>query len=804
MAINDALCIAEQVASALAAAHTAGIIHRDIKPDNIILRHDSIVKVLDFGLAKLAEESPSGTEDPTRALVRTSTGVVMGTVTYMSPEQARGLSVDARTDIWSLGIVLYEMIAGRIPFDGPTSSDVSVSILEREPPVLTTIAPDASQELQRIVTKALRKNREERYQGIKDLLVALKALRQESELTAETATKLPRQTSGFQSAPTAWRPWHRIRKLLSTAAVLIGLLVIALVGWYFIRPHANATPPPLIAIPLTTDPGFEGMPSLSPDGNFVAFIAGGGEQQKDFDLYVKQIGSGPPLRLTCGPAVEEFPAWSPDGRSIAFVRPTGQKLEVFLISPLGGPERKMAETTPYRSSGELDWNANYLSWSPDSKYLVMADQASATEPFSLFVFSVATGEKRRLTTPPSAASTDGDPAISPDGHVLAFVRVISDGNPQLYLLPLSEDYGPAGEARRLDLPQTFVTGPAWTSDGREIIYSGSEPWEAGERKLWRVPVSGSDKPQPVASVGENGSHATISRHGNRLVYAVWTYDDDIWRVELVGPARNSPAVKLIASTRFEESPRYSFDGSRIAFTSDRSGHSEIWVCNSNGSSQVQLTSLAGAAGSPRWFPDSHRLVFDLLKGSEAHTYSIDADSRVPSRLTNDLSEDVTPRVSHDGKWIYFGSKRTGRMEIWRLRVEGGEAVQVTHNGGVEPIESADGKLIYYAKAVGETEVWKVPVSGGDETRVFGPVWFSWFAVVADGIYFIDSRGQAYAASSRENSLKFYRFATAATEKIADIRLNPGDGLSVSPDGRYALMPLGDPEVCDLNLVENFR
>jgi hypothetical protein len=147
------------------------------------------------------------------------------------------------------------------------------------------------------------------------------------------------------------------------------------------------------------------------------------------------------------------------------------------------------------------------------------------------------------------------------------------------------------------------------------------------------------------------------------------------------------------------------------------------------------------------------------------------------------------------------------MEIWRLRVEGGEAVQVTHNGGVEPIESVDGKVIYYAKATGETDVWKVPVSGGDETRVFGPVWFAWFAVVADGIYFIDNdpnSGQAYAASSRTNSLKFYRFARGTTEKVGDIKLNPSGGLSVSPDGRYALMALGDPEVCDLKLVENFR
>src|SRR4030095_10988611 len=168
--------------------HRNGIVHRDIKPENVMLREDGLVKVLDFGLAKLTETKGNlrvDTKAPTRAQVRTNPGVVVGTVTYMSPEQARGLEVDARTDIWSLGVVLYEMICGRIPFDGSTTSDIIVSILEREPPSLTTIAPNTPPELQRIITKALRKNRDERYQGIKDLLVDLKTLRQESDLQAK-------------------------------------------------------------------------------------------------------------------------------------------------------------------------------------------------------------------------------------------------------------------------------------------------------------------------------------------------------------------------------------------------------------------------------------------------------------------------------------------------------------------------------------------------------------------------------------------------------------------------------------------
>src|SRR5256714_11718504 len=177
--ITEALDVAIQVASALSAAHAAGIVHRDVKPDNIMLRRDRLVKVLDFGLAKLLEDRTALNPDaPTRLLVNTDSGVVMGTAQYMSPEQARGLEVDARTDIFSLGVVLYEMVAGRTPFEGATQGDVLVSILDREPTPLARFAPDVPAELERIVTKALAKDREARYQTMKDLAIDLRALKQ--------------------------------------------------------------------------------------------------------------------------------------------------------------------------------------------------------------------------------------------------------------------------------------------------------------------------------------------------------------------------------------------------------------------------------------------------------------------------------------------------------------------------------------------------------------------------------------------------------------------------------------------------
>src|SRR5256714_97063 len=286
MTVGETLNVGVQVASALAAAHQAGIIHRDIKPENIMVRTDGNVKVLDFGLAKLTEPKTSETAAPTLPQVETAPGVVMGTFSYMSPEQARGLPVDARTDIWSLGVMIYEMVAGRQPFEGETASDVMSLILQKEPPPLAHSSPEVPPELERIVRKALRKDKEERYQTIKDLLIDLRNLRKELELSAEMERSAPpisvsAMSSGQSAAATAHSASSaeyivtEIKQHKRATALILGIIFVSAVGFYlFSRRSAVLKQTALVNATftqLTDQAGPEYFPSLSPDGKSFAY-----------------------------------------------------------------------------------------------------------------------------------------------------------------------------------------------------------------------------------------------------------------------------------------------------------------------------------------------------------------------------------------------------------------------------------------------------------------------------------------------------------------------------------------------------
>src|SRR4030095_10964074 len=385
--VSEAMDIAIQIASALEAAHAAGIVHRDIKPENIMLRRDNLVKVLDFGLAKVSEAVTTSTM-PDQATVEwfhTDSGIVLGTSAYMSPEQTRGLPIDGRTDIWSLGVVFYEMVSGSQPLNGATQSDVLVSILQKEPPRLASEITNHRAALKRIFDKALQKDREQRYQSATELLEDLKRLRQETQTSVtnlSTARSLAFSTFNGRGL-----------KFVLFAAMVI----VAGLAWYKLSRPSTVQPvrPVPKVTPFTTFSGREQQPTFSPDGNQIAYSATG-DKGDNFDIYVKLVNSeATPLRLTSNPADDIYPAWSPDGKLIAFVRHVGAQLGIYTISPLGGTERQLySGTSALLSFYEF---GNALCWSPDGKYLAFSGQPTTDEPNSIFLLSTDTLEAHKIT-----------------------------------------------------------------------------------------------------------------------------------------------------------------------------------------------------------------------------------------------------------------------------------------------------------------------------------------------------------------------------------------------------------------------
>ena len=779
--LKDALDIATQTAQGLQAAHEKGVVHRDIKPANLMITgagSQQLVTVMDFGLAQLAGGSKI-TKPESR----------LGTVAYMSPEQTEGETVDHRTDIWALGVVLYEMISGQLPFKGHYDKAVLYSVMNEDPEPLSALRTGVPKEMERIANKALAKNPESRYQRVGDMLVDLRELQKQTELGAGDTRR----------AQPASKPASRALWYIAGAAVVIAV-ILGISAWLGVfGPSDDAPPEPLQAVPLTSYPGSEFSSSFSPDGNQVAFCWDG-ENQDNLDIYVKMIGSETPLRLTTHPARDFSPAWSADGRTIAFLRGMPrQKAAVLLIPAIGGPERLVAEIG-------YPIELPSLAWGPDGKELVVAERDSSGEPFALFLLLTETGERRRLTSPPAKSIGDFGPAFSPDGRGLAFARAIGGFAYYIYLLALAEDLTPNGEPQRLTFQNLPSWSPTWTPDGREIVYTIGRLFESSS-SLWRVSVSRSGEPERLPAAGEGASLPAISRRANRLAYTQRSRDTNIWRLPLRESGSGAAAAtRLFSSTREDFTPQYSPDGKRIAFTSSRTGTYGIWLSDADGSNAAPLFVKEGAhSGSPRWSPDGRRIAFDSNPEGQQDIYVISARGGNPIRLTTHPVDDRAASWSQDGEWMYFSSGRSGRREVWKVSVGGGEPIQVTEDGGEIAFESTDGKFVYYTKDWQlRASLWKVPVRGGEEIQVLESVRSPNFSVTPQGIYFIQAPERDEPGGSF--LIRFFDFATGRATTIHS--LPPGvradQGLTVSPDGRSILYTQLDQFQSDLMLVENFR
>lgn len=787
-----------QIARGLAAAHDRGIIHRDLKPENLFLTLDGRMKVLDFGLAKLLEPplglARSESAGRGEAVIRTEPGMVMGTVSYMAPEQLRGEVTDQRTDIFALGIILFEMAAGTRPFGGSSTADTISAILQTPPPTLATLATLAALAggegregagLERIVRRCLEKSPAQRFQSMSDLIFALEGLLQLDSRPAamvQAAADRPRWT-GFRLP--AWGGWVLAAIFMATS-LFLGVMLMR-------RPLGEPR-----VVPFTSFSGQKARPSFAPDGNQIAFFWEG-PTGREPGIYVKLIDSDTPLRVHpldgngqrgAGLAGTGGLAWSPDGRSLAFNR-RGTNGGIFTIPALGGPERKLTDL-----SGEFDW-------SPDGETLAIVDRQTPDATSQIILLTIASGATRILTTPPSGYHGDRSPAWSPDGRAVAFIRspnyLVSD----LFQVPVN-----GGTPTRLTFDNLELPGSLeWTVDGREILFTSTR---GGLPGLWRVGATGG-RLRRETGIGEYAFDPSVAQRGGRLAYLYRRIDRNIWRTpgphwsRTAGNERENGPVKLIASTREEVNPQISPDGRRIAFVSDRSGSREIWVSHSDGDDAVQLTSFDGSnTGAPRWSPDSRQIAFDSRFEGRTDIFIINADGGRPWRLTNDAFEDVLPSWSRDGRSIYLASKRSGDWQVWKMAVEGGQPAQITRNGGYEAFESPDGQFLCYSRRDGTVDpgIWRIPVGGGEEKRILDRGIWGYWALTDGGICLIDS------AHHGGPVIEFFNFATqefSILTRLDRSRAPSGPlAISVSGDGRWIYYWQADQIDNDIMLVENFR
>ncbi|HEY7333674.1 MAG TPA: DPP IV N-terminal domain-containing protein [Bryobacteraceae bacterium] len=573
-----------------------------------------------------------------------------------------------------------------------------------------------------------------------------------------------------------------------TLAAAVGLLVAVTVGWVTLRP--NPEPQPKL-VPLTTYPGIEGAPALSPDGNQVVFARNG-------DLFIKQVDDETSRQLTNTPEAEGAPVWSPDGRRVAFRR--GPAL-ILTISPLGGPETRVAEA-------RVPDSLRRIAWTADSQSLIFSELTSAVGS-SLFMISIASGEKRQLTWPSGPGIGEGSPSVSPDGQTLAFAHYPQDSWPTIDVLPMS-----GGVPRVLTTAGNFLAGLTWSPDGKEIVFSSDR---TGVPRLWRIPANllSPSSPLPVEAAGENARFPSFSQAGNqrpRLAYQKFEQDFDLRRAELErsGAGRQSlkPSSRFLVSTKLESHPRFSPDGKRIAFMSQRSGTHEVWLADSDGSNPVRLTSMRGPVlNGPRWSSDGRQIGFHATtgRGGNYQIYVVNVAGGRPVLLSRDeYQPDFLPTWTRDGRWIYFGSGRSGTVQLWKMPAGGGDAVQITKSGGADVRESADGS-IYYTK-VGEAGagLWRMATKGGDETKILDTPWSGFWDLAPKGIYFIDFGVQDDAP----RPVKFFNFETHETTQIGavenSVKLGNPFGFTVSPDERWLVYTSLEGAEADLMLVDNYR
>ncbi|HJQ41227.1 MAG TPA: protein kinase [Thermoanaerobaculia bacterium] len=667
--LKRALVIGEQIAEAIGAAHEAGVVHRDLKPENIIIASSGYVKVLDFGLAKLRRETSAIGGDAATEVKSTEPGRILGTVGYMSPEQAEGKPVDHRSDIFSLGCILYEMVSGRSPFRGRSAVETLHNIVHGQEPPLAGPA-----ELQRIISKALAKDPDERYHSAKDLAIDLKRLLREIDSSATV-------TTDYGIRPRRSRAWLWI----PIAAVLAVLSVL----FVLFRPKPSPTPPTPLTIKRITATGNVPGAAISPDGKYVAYV---NSEQNRHSLHLRQLATGQDLQLV-PPAEGGYwgHAFARDGASIYYALKSRNhpKGTLYSISILGGTPRRL-----------LDGIDSAVSFSPDGKKITYVRGEPPPSAESALVVANADGSDVRVLakrTPPQLFYPIfyTGPAWSPDGKTIAVSERTRDTSALIAVDVAS------GAARAISTGWTVAQQVAWLPDGNGLILIGARV--RGDPQVWRV-ESSSGEARPITNDLLGYRMPTLTADGSTIVAVTIDRDADLWRIPLAG----SEAPRRIRGGRGAGGPGLDVgpDGS-IAYTSMESGTLELWVAGADGASARQLTKDSEGGVRPSFTPDGKTIVFGRYNVPSIQRIAADGSETRPTRITERAFE---PALSPDGKTVVFRAL----AGLMKMPLAGGPAVKITDLSVQFPAISPDGtRVAGYCQPPGQPlTICIFPMAGG--------------------------------------------------------------------------------------------